>query len=911
MTTLPTGTVTFLFSDVEGSTRRLERDPAEADRALAYHHIVFDEAVAANRGAIFETVGDAVYAAFERATDATATALVVHETLAGHDWADAEPLRVRIAIHTGQVESRGLHYFGPPLFRCSRIQALAWGGQTLLSSVAASLVVSSLPAGGELVDRGTQPLKDLDEPERVFELVTSSTPAFPPLRSTVHRPTNLPEQLSSLIGRESEVASLESLLRERRLVTVTGPAGTGKTRLSLEVARRLLDEQDDGVWFVDLAPVRDPELVPAAIAATLGVAERPPASVADTLADHLRSRRLLLVLDNFEQVAEAAPSVTRLLSSPDVRIIATSREALRVRDEREYPLAPLATGGSSDGGSADVDEPPPGVRLFIARAREALPSFEPDAATRTTIARITERLDGLPLAIELAAALVRVLSPDQILDRLDRRLDLLASRNRDLPERQRSLRAALTWSYDLLPDREARAFEGLAVFADGFTLAAAEAVLDDLDVDVIDAIGALLDKALLVRAFDIGAEARFRMLDTVRAFGLERLEARADSDRRHAALARWATSILTRDGQPIRWQDAIGDVTYPTERENVLAAIRWLDSHQDDEASVELVSAASSHWMAGNLLTEGRPWLLRAVARAGSPSVWTGRLLRNASAVESELGDLPGGIELIQRSIAVWQVLGADADRADALRRLGAMRLDQGQMEEGRRVLAEAEALAREAGDTQTVKACLADLGVVALDKDDLEEATRLFRTLLTTCLEEGDQYGVGLARGNLAFTLSLSGQVDDAEAQAREAVSVFEEYGKPDTLSWAKSNLAGVLAAQGRLDEAEDLARFALGLTWSSGIVRDLAGCIDTMMRIVVKRGDDSRALRLASAARRIRSEAGLVTGRADARVIAEALSLARDRLGPDFDTVAAAADAIPVATIIEQEIAGRTPAR
>lgn len=449
MAGLPSGTVTFLFSDVEGSTQLLERHGAAMGSALARHHELFEQVVEGHGGTIFETVGDAVYAAFTDAGAAATAALDAQRALASEDWGPIGRMAVRIAIHTGTVERRGDHYFGPALFRVARLQALASGEQTLLSGVTAGLAGEALPTGASLRDLGTHRLKDLGEPEQVYQLMHPELrPEFPAVKSLDSHPHNLPLQLSSFVGREAEVAELAQLRAQHRLVTLLGPGGIGKTRLALQVAADVLDAVPDGVFFVDLAPVRDPELVPGAVATSLGLRAQPSEPIIRTLAQHLSSKTLLLVLDNLEQLLPvAAVTVTELLTeAPGLSVLATSRVPLRIRGEREYAVPSLAAGAP---GSLDA-APPPAVVLFVERARAIGAELVIDAQTGPLIADICMRLDGLPLAIELAATRLRLLSLGALRDRLRDRLPLLTGGARDLPERQQTLRAAIAWSEDLL-----------------------------------------------------------------------------------------------------------------------------------------------------------------------------------------------------------------------------------------------------------------------------------------------------------------------------------------------------------------------------------------------------------------------------------------------------------------------------
>ncbi len=505
MADLPTGTVTFLFTDIEGSTTRWEHQRAAMQAALARHDDILRAAIEAHEGHVFKTVGDAFYAVFTSAPDALEAALAAQSPLQAEAWSeDVDTLRVRMALHTGTVQQRDGDYFGPPLNRVARLLSAGHGGQVLLSHVTRELVRDYLPPGAELRDLGEHRLKDLIRPEHVFQLVAPDLPAdFQPLRTLDNRPNNLPLQLTPFIGRERELEVVRERLAQpdMRLLTLSGPGGTGKTRLGLQVAADLLDTFPDGVWFVNLAPISDPALVMPTIAATLGIAEVAGQSLLDTLKWYLRDKQMLLVLDNFEQVLPAAPVVNDLLAAaPGLKVLVTSRALLGIYGEHDVAVPPLAL--------PDLRRLPPlerlsqyeAVRLFIERAQAAKSDFAITGENAPAVAEICVRLDGLPLAIELAAARIRLLPPQALLQRLSSRLKLLTGGRRDLPARHQTLRGAIEWSYSLLDPVEQTLFARLAVFVGGRTLEAVEAVCNadgDLEVDVLDGLASLVDKSLV------------------------------------------------------------------------------------------------------------------------------------------------------------------------------------------------------------------------------------------------------------------------------------------------------------------------------------------------------------------------------------------------------------------------------
>jgi predicted ATPase/class 3 adenylate cyclase len=519
MPDLPSGTVTFLFTDIEGSTRRWQQDPVVMAQAVARHLSLLREAVAQHGGVLFKVVGDATQSAFPAAPAALASALAAQQAFHVESW--PEPIggvSVRMALLTGeaQPDAQG-DYLAPGLNRLARVLDAGHGGQILLTQAVQQLVRSALPSEAMLRDLGEHRLRDLLEPEQVFQLLHPDLPAeFPPLRTLDAQPHNLPVQLTPLIGRDHDIARISALVRQEgaRLVTLTGPGGTGKTRLALAAAAELLDHFPDGVWVVDLAPLSDPALVPSTIAATLNVRETGAQSVRDALGAFLSSKRLLLVLDNYEHLLVAAPVVTELLQAgPGVAVLVTSRESLRLRGDQDVAVAPLALPVEHAIPTLETLAQVSSVALFVQRAQAAQADFALTNENAAAVAEICRRLDGLPLALELAAARIKVLSPQALLARLEHRLPLLTGGARDAPARQRTLRDAIAWSYGLLPGEEQTLFRHLGVFAGGATLEAAEEVANPTgDRDVFGGLAALVDKSLLRSREGVVGEPRFTML---------------------------------------------------------------------------------------------------------------------------------------------------------------------------------------------------------------------------------------------------------------------------------------------------------------------------------------------------------------------------------------------------------------
>ncbi|MDQ3991564.1 MAG: tetratricopeptide repeat protein [Actinomycetota bacterium] len=818
---LPTGTLTFLFTDIEGSTRLLQD---LGDRYLAIqdvHASMLRAAIAAGGGTEVSTEGDSFFAVFPTPSGAVAAAAQAQRAIETHDWPDCQ-VRVRMGVHTGDAVLGGDNYVGIDVNRAARVAAAAHGGQVLLSDTTRSLVERALPEGTAIRELGRHRLKDLPHPERLHQLVIDGLPdAFPPLRAIDARPNNLPPQLTSFIGRRDEVARVVEMLEQTRLVTLTGPGGTGKTRLAIQAAAHALGRFDDGVSFVDLSPITEADLVPDAIAETLGVRQAPDAALADTLAAHLRDLELLLVLDNFEQVVDAGPTVERLLrEAPRLRILVTSRVVLRLYGEHELPVHPLGLPDRDHLPAAAQLSQYEAVALFIARARAASPSFRVTDDNAPAVAEITARLDGLPLAIELAASRVKVLPPHAILDRLERRLPVLATTARNLPERQRTLRGAIAWSHDLLDASERRLFARLAVFAGGATLEAVEEVCNpgaELGEDTLDALVALVDKSL-VRQTESDDEPRFGMLETIREFAAERLaESEEDTQirRRHAD---HLTELAERATPHLRGPDQ-AEWTRRVEREldNVRAALLWALEEGEVASGLRLAAALREFWRLSGHFGEGRRWLDRLLAAPGGEAR-TGeraRALVAGADLSGWLGDLEGYMPLAAEALEIFRELHDPAGTADALEEVGAAAMVVGDLEAARPAWAEARDLQLQLGNMHKAAESLMGLGMVDLAARDhdrartsLEEAVRRFEEL-------GDGFFAAFARRFLGIAERQGGDHGAARERYRTSLATFRELD-------SKVEMAMVLDSFADLALAEDDPERAMRLAGAADILRE-----------------------------------------------------------------------------------------
>jgi predicted ATPase/class 3 adenylate cyclase len=796
---LPTGTVTFLFSDIEGSTRLLQQLGDGYAAVRDEHAAIVRRAVAEAGGVEVSTEGDSFFVAFASPVAAVAAAVAIQRGLAAHDWSPAPAVAVRIGLHTGDGVLGGDNYVGLDVNRAARIAAAAHGGQVIVSGATRALVEQALPDGTALRDLGRHRLKDLDLPEQLHDLVVEGLPAdFPDPRTLDARPNNLPPQLTSFIGREDELAEARRLLGRARLLTLTGPGGTGKSRLALQLAADLLEELGDGAFFVDLAPVTDPALVPSAVAKALRVPEAAGRPLLEAVKDHLRDRRLLLVVDNFEQVVAAAPVLEELLAAaPGLLVVATSRVALALRGEQEYLVPPLELPDPGRLPDLDALAGNEAVRLFVERAQAVRPGFRLTDRNARAVAEICARLDGLPLAIELAATRTKVLAPEEMLPRLRQRLAILTAGARTLPDRQRTLRDAIAWSYDLLGDAEQRLFARLTVFTGGWTLAAAAAVCDpeELGLDPLDGLTSLVDQSLVRRTTPPGGQPRFAMLETIREFGQERLRAGGDHDPVLARHADWFLDLaveaephLTAEDQG-EWLDRCD-----AEHANLRAALRWaIDAGQAQRAQ-EAAGALWRFWLQRGHLHEGRRWLEEVLA-------------------------LPEG-------------QAPTPARAKALTAIGGLAWWQEDIAAARRSYQEALAVERGLGDPARTAEALYNQAFVLGAEGDIDGAHAMFEESLALYRRIGDERGATQAAWMLILKDASAGDWDPPLAAAEEAVASWRRLGDrfrlADTLLWtgvvyamvgrpadARAAITEALELFQAVDSATGIATVVLGLAY------------------------------------------------------------------------------------------------
>jgi predicted ATPase/class 3 adenylate cyclase len=812
----PRGTVTLLFTDVEGSTRLLHELGEQYVGALADHRDLLRAEAAARGGYEVDTQGDAFFFAFARATDAVAAAASAQRALAGHTWPDGRELRVRMGIHTGEPSVTREGYVGVDVHRAARICAAAHGGQVVLSQTTRDLLDEQALDGIGVRDLGDHRLKDLSERQRLFQLVLPGLPAdFPALKTLESRPTNLPTQPTPLIGRDRELAELRALLARAdvRLITLTGPAGTGKTRLALHAAAEVVEEYAGGAFLVTLAAVADPALVVPAIAKTLGVREAGGEPLERTLREHFEKRDVLLVLDNFEQVVAAAPELSRLLASR-AKALVTSRAPLRLSAEHVYSVPPLPLPRVEVRLEPESVSRYDAVRLFVERASAARSDFRVTADNAPAIAEICARLDGLPLAIELAAARSRLLTPEALLARLDQRLRVLTGGARDLPERQQTLRAAIDWSHGLLTEPEQALFARLSVFRGGRTLEAIEAICDPDDefgIDVLDAVESLVDKSLLRQEEAPGREPRFVMLETIHEYAGERLDARGEREtvaRRHAE---WFLELAREAWEYERGEGVESLDRLDRERTNLQAALEFWRA-ADAEAFLELAGRLWRVWIYRGGLREGRAWLDEALALASSaPTPERVRALAGAFNLSRELGDLERARELGRERLAVARALGVTSGVAAALGMLGTLATQSGEFREAIALQQEALAVARSDEEAAPgVPAVLHNLGFAYERAGDSGRAREAYEEALALRTEGSIGHAITLT--GIGGLLLYDGRPEEARPVVTQAIRASADAGVTPVV------LEGVLlsaAADAASGSAERAARL---LGWVDG---------------------------------------------------------------------------------------------
>jgi predicted ATPase/class 3 adenylate cyclase len=853
MAALPTGTVTFLFTDIEGSTRLLQELGDRYAPVRDEHAAIVRRAVAEAGGVEVSTEGDSFFVAFASPLAAVRAAVAAQRGLAAHDWSPAPPVRVRMGLHTGEGVLGGDNYVGLDVNRAARIAAAAHGGQVIVSDATRGLVAHALPEGVSFRDLGAHRLKDIAQPERLHDLVVEGLRAdFPPPRTLDARRDNLPVQLTSFVGREEEIAELGRLLAGTRLLTLSGPGGVGKTRLAVAVAERVRDRFAAGIVFVPLAAVTRPELALAGIARAVGADLAGTDAPLEALAEQLGDGHWLLVLDNLEQVTDVAGDLDELLARcPGVAILATSRTVLGLGAEREYPVAPLALPADPAGVPVEALMSAPAVALFVDRARAVRHDFALTQRNAWAVVELCRRLEGLPLAIELAAARTRLLDPDAILGRLAGSLDALGTGAVDLPERQRTLRATVDWSVGLLEEAERSLLEVAAIFEDGWTLQAAAQVARLDEDQALDLFEALARHSLIhLDRTELGS--RLRMLGTVREFVAERLGARpdlAEIQRRHAdhyrGLAEQADVWLRGVGVG-EWLERL-----EAEAGNLAAAVGWYLAH-DPAPLPHLFRVLWLFWSARDHLGEARAWV--------------DQLLPAADALDPQ-----ARAELAWTALVTADEVGDDSAVLAARQRLEPLL----------------------AGIDDPFLQAVSELAMAwaAPVVGDLDGALRGALASLEQLRDQDEPFWAALAVGTAGIVETTVGRHDDALRHLREARDLGERFDYAWLAAWSRVLLGTLAVVRGRLEEARALLEEALGLSLAAHSTRSVTVCLAAFARVALVAGDPERAALLAGAAEGLRRRVGLRAWLLLRRPEAELVAQVRQALGPDrFEEVFAA---------------------
>jgi len=903
---VPMGTITLLFTDIEGSTLLLQQLGEQYSRVLAQCRQLLHAAFQPFHGHEVDTQGDAFFFAFARATDAVSAVVAAQRALASHAWPEGVAVRVRMGLHTGEPQRTADGYVGLDAHLAARLMSAGHGGQVLLSQATRHLVEHHLPAGVSLRDLGEHRLKDLPQKSHLFQLVIADLPAdFPPLGALDARAHNLPVQPTPLIGREREVAAVQQLLlrEDVRLLTLTGPGGSGKTRMALHVAAELSDHFTDGISLVNLAPISDAELVVPTIALTLGVKESPTRSMVEQLQAFLQEKQVLLVLDNFEQVVSAACILSDLLARcSHLKLLVTSREVLHLAAEHEFAVPPLSL--------PDLNHLPDlvtlshyeAVALFIARAQALMPDFQVSNASAPAVAEICTRLDGLPLAIELAAARIKLLPPPALLARLDQRLALLTSGGRDAPARQQSLRKTIDWSYQLLDAEEQRLFGRLSVFVGGCTLQAIEAICAALDtqtpaVSVLDGAASLIDKSLLPQIEQEAAEPRFAMLETIREYGRETLAASGEAEVTHQAHAAYYQALAEAAEQA--WngpQQVVWFARLEQEHDNLRAAMNWLLERGEAEMALRLGTALWWFWYAQEHLHEGWNKLSRALERSEGVAVpLRARALWATGSLAASLGHIEQGEGLCQESLALFREIGDTQGMGDATFHLAHIAFARWDLAAARKRFEESLVFLKETGDKILTAWALGALALVVLYQGEFAMVHPLAEQAREICLEVGDITGVTMSlltlarvvfwQGDLvraqtlaeeglahasetgatsaeALALALHGEITLAQGETTTARLLIEqsharwqEVGNQGMLASTRSLLGKVLAVEGDHTAARTI--YEESLLRGLGIV-DIAPTVEGLAVVVAEQGETTWAVRLLAAAAALRDSLG-----------------------------------------------------
>jgi predicted ATPase/class 3 adenylate cyclase/Tfp pilus assembly protein PilF len=890
MGSLPTGTVTFLFTDIEGSTQLAQQYRSQWETLRERHHAILQSAMDAQNGYVFQIIGDAFCVAFHTAHDGLCAAIEAQKKLQAQNWGETN-VKVRMGLHTGSAELHVNDYRGYlTMATVQRVMSSAYGGQVLLSNTSANLLRSELPSGVRLRDMKEHRLKGLPDPERLWQMVAPDLQQeFPPLQSLNEIPNNLPIQLSSFIGRKKEVAQVKKGLEKSRLVTLTGSGGVGKTRLLIEVASQLLEEYPDGVWLVELAPVTDPALVERTVCTALDVSPQGSTSALQVLLEYLKPRKILLTMDNCEHLIDACAQIcdSILHTCPDVRVLASSREALGIEGENAYRVPSLSLPRPDD--DLHTIEESEAVKLFVERAKATLPDFEITQINASLIAQICQRLDGIALAIELAASRIRVLKLEQIAARLTDVFRLLTSGSRTALPRQQTLRAMIDWSYNLLSAEEQVVFKSLSVFSGGWTLEAAEYVCDN--PDMLDLLTRLVDKSLVSVDYEHGEEARYYLLETIRQYAREKLAESGTGEKLREKHVRWMVELSERAEPKLRghgqleWLERMDN-----EIDNIRSALEW-SLYNDFDLGLRITSSLMRFWGIRNHEQECIQYVDKLLAKGAlSPSplrakalgcaAWTAmfptteekmtfyadtcaEMARQVGDVESLAfstvmsaiilhwhNDNGEALRLFEESLRLYDQIGSSWGRQSVLSGIGYTSQALGDYERALNSYRESLALCRERGDMEFSHFVLSCLGGFFFQQSQYDQALKYYQESLAAAQMLKNRSMQIRILENMGDLNVLLGWYPEARALLEESISIAQQLGFQWDPAWAFHLLGRLARLQGEYEQAREHYTEGLRLAHRYNSRQSLAWCLAGLAGLAALNNQSKKATRLFGAA-------------------------------------------------------------
>ncbi|HAY33228.1 MAG TPA: tetratricopeptide repeat protein [Ignavibacteria bacterium] len=851
----PTGTVTFLFTDIEGSTKLSQEFPDTIQSLLEKHNNILNSAVESNNGFVFKIIGDAFCCAFDKAEDAVKAAVEAQTALGSINWEGAD-IKVRMGIHSGAAEWTDNNYSGyVTLARSQRVMSTAYGGQIIASNNTFKLISEKTedPAYDfSFRDLGERRLKDLIQPIRLFQIINDGLrKEFPPVKTIDARPNNIPVQLTSFIGREKEMKEIKDLLAGTRLLTLVGPGGTGKTRLSLQTGADLIDNFENGVWFVEIASLQDPQLLPQTIAQTLGLKEQSGKKTEDAIADFLKDKKILIIIDNCEHLIDASANIALMMlrKSPGLKIIATSREALHCEGEQTYKVQSLSHHKPGGSITPEILSQYEAVRLFIERATAVNPSFRVNNENAPALAQICFQLDGIPLAIELAAVRIKVLSLNSICERLDDRFKLLTGGNRTSLPRQQTLKALIDWSYDLLSEKEKLLLQRLSVFNGGWTMDASEKICSDEIIDeyeILDLLSNLADKSL-IKIIESENNIRYTMLETIKKYSIDKLSESDSINEIHkkyfdyfCGIAEESETKLTGAAQR-EWISLMAD-----DIENFRACLRWSFENYP-VGSLKLTVHLGKFWELRSHFTEALEFLRKSLEHSGSADVlwkakavyWTGFFLIHQGKYEESKKNL-------NRSLEMFREINYKDGEAVSLISLGTIGVFQGDYENLFTFSGESLSISREINNRSYIARNLQNIGLGLMQQGDhdaarkkLEEGIKLYREL-------GDPIQLAKIIGNIGALEYLQTNYDKAREALNESLQLRYELGDRQGISIALNNLGSIAYMLKEFDEAERLLEESLVIIRDLGDKRVYVTAVSTLGSIANDKGDLDKAKKM-----------------------------------------------------------------